>query len=210
MVSVTRSREGAPGDHPLLLRDELLEHVVLEGAAKLLARHALLVRDGDVHRVDHGRAGVDREGGRDPRLRRYRRTAPPCLGGCRRRRPPCRPHRATSGRRSRAPSARACRRRSRARSAPHRSDSGTARSSPRRCRTRRTAASSTSVRGASSGRRPVYGSSPGNPDPPRSRCRPRRRGCITDRPRGSTPSRTGLRSPCRSRVGSSVSASHSA
>ncbi len=35
---------GLRRDHPLLLRDELLEHVVLEGAPDLLARDALLVR----------------------------------------------------------------------------------------------------------------------------------------------------------------------
>jgi len=56
---------GLRRDHPLLLGDELLQHVVLECAADRLTGHALLVGQRDVHRVDDGRGGVDREGGRD-------------------------------------------------------------------------------------------------------------------------------------------------
>ena len=49
-------------DDPLLLRDELLEHVVLEGSPEFLARDAPSIREGDVHGVDDWRAGVDGEG----------------------------------------------------------------------------------------------------------------------------------------------------
>jgi len=52
---------GLRGDDPLLLRDELLEHVVLEGPPNLLSWDALLVGEREVHRVDDGRARVNRE-----------------------------------------------------------------------------------------------------------------------------------------------------
>ena len=50
---------------PFLLRDELLEHVVLHGAAETVPRHALLVGDGQVHGQRHRRRAVDRHRGRD-------------------------------------------------------------------------------------------------------------------------------------------------
>ena len=45
---------------PLLLRDELLEHVVLHGAAELVPRHALLVGERQIHGERHRRRAVDR------------------------------------------------------------------------------------------------------------------------------------------------------
>ena len=48
-----------------LLRDELLEDVVLGGAAQLVGAHALLFGGGDVHGPDDGRGRVDGHAGGD-------------------------------------------------------------------------------------------------------------------------------------------------
>src|SRR5262249_55366964 len=45
---------------PFLLRDELLQHVVLDGAAEPLPRNALLLGDRQVHGEQHARRAVDR------------------------------------------------------------------------------------------------------------------------------------------------------
>jgi len=56
---------GLRRDHPLLLGNKLLQHIVLKGATDRLPRDALLVRQRDIHRVDDRRGGIDREGSRD-------------------------------------------------------------------------------------------------------------------------------------------------
>ena len=50
---------------PFLLRDELLEHVILDRAAHLAPRHPLALRVDQVHREQHRRRAVDRHRGRD-------------------------------------------------------------------------------------------------------------------------------------------------
>ena len=63
------------GRDPLLLRDELLEHVVLHGAAELVPRHALLVGERQVHGERHRRRAVDRHRRGDVGRAGCRRTA---------------------------------------------------------------------------------------------------------------------------------------
>ena len=50
---------------PGAARDILLQDVVLNGPGEFLARHALLVGDRQVHRIDDRGRAVDGEGGRD-------------------------------------------------------------------------------------------------------------------------------------------------
>ena len=58
------AHRGARGHDPGVLRDELLEAVVLDGAADLRARHAAEVREGDVEGEQDGGGAVDRHRGR--------------------------------------------------------------------------------------------------------------------------------------------------
>jgi hypothetical protein len=64
-MSTIKSTEGARGDDPFFLGDKFFEHVVLDRAPQLISGDALLIADGDVHRVDDGGAGVDGEAGGD-------------------------------------------------------------------------------------------------------------------------------------------------
>ena len=87
----------------LVLRDELLEDVVLQRARQRRARDAALLGRGDEHRVQHGRRAVDRH--------RRRQLAEGEIGEedlhvgerDRRRRRRCRTRPATRGRRGRSP-----------------------------------------------------------------------------------------------------------
>ena len=106
------------GADPLLLRDELLEHVVLQRAAQLVGRDALPLGDRDVEREQHGRGRVDRHRRRhlverdvaeQPRHVVERRDRDALAADL--------AERARRGR-GRSPSASACRTRSTARSAP--------------------------------------------------------------------------------------------
>ena len=83
----------------LFLRDVLLEDVVLDRAAELIHRHALLLGGGDVHRPDDGRWRVDRHAGR--RLCQWgcRRAGFPCPSSSTRPRRTCRTRRPTRARR---------------------------------------------------------------------------------------------------------------
>ena len=50
---------------PFLLRDELLEHVVLDRAGDFVPRHALALGDHEIHRQQHRGRAVDRHRGRN-------------------------------------------------------------------------------------------------------------------------------------------------
>ena len=65
-MSVTRRSDGVGGIDVGAARDVLLEHVVLHRAAKLAARHALLLAGHDVHRQQDRGGRVDRHRGRHP------------------------------------------------------------------------------------------------------------------------------------------------
>ena len=156
--------EGATRADPLLLGDELLEDVVLGGAAQLLRGDPLLLGGGHVERQQHDGRRVDGHGGADlvqgdpveqplHVVQRGHRDALPA-------------HLAQASGRGpgRSPSGWACRRRWRGRSAPARAGTGSARWSPRACRSRRTCAWSTACRGTCwGGSRGCKGTRPGSP-----------------------------------------------
>ena len=101
-------------------RDVLLQDVVLDGAADLLARHALLLGDQLVEQQQDGAGGVDGHGRRDRVQREVRPSAAACRPASRWPRRPCRLRPRPGGGRSRSPSASAGRRRTRDRSVPRR------------------------------------------------------------------------------------------
>ena len=105
-------------EQPLLLRDVLLEDVGLQGAVQLGRVGALALGRDQVHAEDRHRRPGDRHAGRDVGRAGCRRTARPCRRPSRSRPRSGRPRRATAGRRSRGPSASACRTRPTARRRP--------------------------------------------------------------------------------------------
>ena len=111
-----------------------------------VAGDAAAPRDGDVEREQDRRGRVDRHRGGDA-LERDAVEERSMSSRLRSRRPRGRPRRAPAGRRSRTRSASAGRRPPRGRSCPARAGSGSGGSTRRRCRSRRTAASSRAGRG---------------------------------------------------------------
>ena len=138
---------------PLLLGDVLLEDVGLDRAAQARARHARLLGRHHVEGHHDRRRRVDGHRHRDlaevdaaeQRLHVIERVDRHALAADL--------ARASARGRSRDPSASACRTRCSSPSGRGRADSGSARWSPRRCRSRRTGASSTTGRGTCSGTR---------------------------------------------------------
>ena len=127
---------------PLLLRDVLLEDVGLDRPGEVLRGGALLLGGEHVEGEQDRRRRVDRHRGRDARPGGCPRRGGSCRRGCRPRPPRARPRPGSGRGRSRSPSGSACRRRPRAPPGRARAGSGSARWSPRRCRSRRTGASS--------------------------------------------------------------------